>query len=186
MKTELTNLLPEHRKRKLAHGYLFRVFVVASLLVTLLVVAHALLLIPTYLYVAGQASAEEKRLATLQIPALDSLEKEIEARIRALEGNENRLIQQSDRPTAARAIGAVLVPPRTGIRITGFTFSPSTTAELTKMTLTGRAVNREALRTYVQTLDDLIFVEKAELPISAYAKERDIEFIVTLTGSFKP
>jgi len=48
------------------------------------------------------------------------------------------------------------------------------------------ADNRETLRQYLGVLDALPQVAKAELPISAYAKEKDIGFTITLTGTLEP
>ncbi len=48
------------------------------------------------------------------------------------------------------------------------------------------AQTRDALRGYVEALNQLPYVSKADLPISAYAKESAIPFMVTLTGSLQP
>lgn len=186
MHPELTNLLPPDRKRALNRDYLIRVAVVASYLFALVVIVHGLLLIPAYLYLRQEIAQREAQLAIVQNSASTLENKEIKARIELLETNAARLISQNERPTASAAMRAVLEAPRTGIRLTGITYGAAATPEARKMTLKGIAANREVLRSYVQVIQALPMVTKAELPISAYARERDIEFALTLTGVFAP
>ncbi len=54
------------------------------------------------------------------------------------------------------------------------------------MTVSGMAATRDALRQYATALGGLPYVSKADLPISAYAKDSDITFTITLTGTLTP
>ncbi|MEK9184254.1 MAG: hypothetical protein AAB892_00820 [Patescibacteria group bacterium] len=186
MQTNLTNLLPRDRKHGLVRDYIFRIVVVAICLLAALIVVHGALLLPSYIYVVQQASSRAEQLATLQIAASATSEQELKGRVDALKTKATQLKVLGTQATAAGAIKAVLAVPRTGINIHGFTFTPSVTLGANRMTLVGVAVNRDALRQYVQILGTLPFVAKAELPISSYAKERDIAFTVTLTGTLLP
>lgn len=186
MHPELTNLLPADRKRALRRDYFIRVVVVSAYLLALVLTVHGLLLIPAYLYLGQEIAHRESQLAVVQNSASTLENKEIKARIDILETNAARLISQNGRPTASRAMRAVLEAPRTGIRLTGLTYGAAATPEARKMSLKGVAANREVLRSYVQAVEALPSVTKAELPISAYARERDIEFTLTLTGTFTP
>lgn len=163
-----------------------RLAAVACFLVALLAIVHGILLAPSYLYIKQQINLREDQLAAFAASAGKTEDKEVQGRLAVLETNAKRLIAQNERPTASAALRTVLAAPRTGIRITGFTYGPSANAEMRKMTVKGVAANREVLRSYVQVLDAIPSISTVELPISAYAKERDIEFMLTLTGTFLP
>lgn len=186
MTADLTNLLPSHRKRFLAREYLFRLGVVVVWLFVVLVLIHGLLLIPTYLYVHQQMSAREAQLVTLQTAQSGATEQELKSRVEALQTRAKQLAALGTQSSASGAIRAVLLAPRPGIRMHGFTYAPGTTAAAHRMTINGTAATRESLRQYLQTLDALPYITTAELPISAYAEVSDISFTITLTGSFLP
>lgn len=184
MTTDLTNLLPPHRKRFLAREYLFRLGVVVVWLFVVLVLVHGLLLVPTYLYVHQQMSSREAQLVTLQTAQSGATEQELKGRVDALQTRAKQLAALGTQASASGAIRALLAAPRPGIRLHGFTYTPGSAAH--RMTINGTAATRESLRQYLQTLDALPYVTTAELPISAYAEVKDISFTITLTGSFLP
>lgn len=186
MTADLTNLLPPHRKRFLMRDYVFRLSVVALWLLILLVMIHTLLLVPSYLYAHQQIRDHEQQLATLQAAQSTATEQELKGRIAALGTKAKQLTALGKQATASGALRAVLAAPRTGVRVHGITYTPSAKPEEHKMALHGVASTRESLQQYLAALDALPFVAKAELPISAYAKERDIGFTITLTGNFMP
>ncbi len=186
MQPNLTNLLPENRLRALARGYVFRVVVVASVLLTLLGIVHALLLFPSYIYLHQKVRAHTAELADLNARAVATDQGAIEARIGAIEASAKQLTLGAKQPTASGAVRAVLAAPRAGIKITAVTYTPSPAKGIHRMTLAGVASTRDTLRTYVQTLSALPFIKAAELPISAYAKETAIDFTITLSGTFTP
>jgi len=51
------------------------------------------------------------------------------------------------------------------------------------LSVSGTAANREALRTYQLALQGAPFTLTAALPVSAYAKDSDIAFTITITLS---
>lgn len=185
MYPELTNLLPEAKQRASRRGYFMRLAVVGVFLACGIIIAHAILLVPTYLYVVRDGVRAEQELRALASSVQSEEEKEVNARLKALNDNVAYLARLKDVPTASAAIRAVLAAPRRGITLTGFTFTPGKT-NASKMTLTGRASSRDALREFNTTLAALPFVQSADLPISAYAKDTDIPFTITLTGALIP
>lgn len=183
MELELTNLLPEERIRSLRRVYFIRLAVVAILLLSGVILVHAVLLLPSYLYLRNQVGERNASLTALTTTLAGSEEKEISARVAALSEDSAYLARLSSVPKASAAIRAITALPRSGIRLTGFSFAPKVGAETT-MSVSGVATTREALRTFEQSLADQPFITSADLPISAYAKERDIPFTISLTGPF--
>lgn len=183
MELELTNLLPEERIRSLRQVYFFRLAVVTVLLLSGVTLVHGVLLLPSFMYLRNQVGERTASLAALTTTLAGSEEKEISERVAALADDSAHLARLSSVPKASAAIRAIAALPRSGIRLTGFSFAPKEGAEAA-MSISGVATTRESLRTFEQSLADQPFITSTDLPISAYAKERDISFTISLTGPF--
>lgn len=185
MAPELTNLLPDARIRSLRQLYFLRLAVVGVLLLAAVTVVHAVLLLPSYLYLAGEVSEREASLASITARLEGSEEKEVGARVASLAEDSAYLARLATVPKVSAAVSAIIALPRPGIAIQGFSFSPVLEGGAV-MTLSGTAMTREALRAYEQSLASQSYIASADLPISAYAQESDIDFTITLTGPFLP
>lgn len=186
MYRELTNLLPASRRKANRAAYFFRLSTVGVLLLAVLVVVSGILLIPTYLYLVQQVTAHETRIAHLDEALASSEEKEVNARLEQLGVDAAHLAKLSREASASGAIRAVLAVSRPGIILSGFTFTAAKDEGEHSMTVSGVASSRESLRRYDQALSELPFVSSAELPISAYAAERNIPFSIKLSGTLLP
>ncbi|KND51563.1 MAG: hypothetical protein AB202_03275 [Parcubacteria bacterium C7867-007] len=185
MSSELTNLLPRSSAKAFKHGYLLRVAALALFMLTLLIVIHGLLLAPSYLYARTEVVRQTKQLEGLDASLQTSEEKEVRARLGSLTGNVTYLNRLATTTAASDVVRRILDVPRSGVQISGFTYAPST-KDGARMTVSGVASSRDTLRAYALALGQLPFVTNADLPISAYAKENDIPFTITLTGTLKP
>ncbi|HEY4489026.1 MAG TPA: hypothetical protein VJA87_00915 [Candidatus Paceibacterota bacterium] len=186
MSTELTNLLPERRKKRLRRQYFLRLGTVALLLLTVLTVFHGVLLMPTYLYARNEVVRGRTELANLSASAQNTGESGIAPRQELLKTTAENLAHLQSTPTASTAMKAVLQVSRLGISLTGFTFTAPSGSTSARMQVTGIASSRDALRQYAAALGQLPFVTSADLPISAYAQEANIEFTITLSGTLRP
>ena len=186
MYRELTNLLPTRRRESLRRDYFLRLGVVVFLGIAALIGAHGILLVPAHVFVEEQISSRERTLAALSVELETKEEREADARLSDLRSDTTYLSHLSLVSAGSEAIRAVLALPRVGIRLRSFTFTPPSEEKEGKMTIAGIADTRDALRRYNLTLSALPFVTKADLPISAYAKESDISFLITLSGALKP
>lgn len=187
MHTERTNLLPKSAIRSLRRSYFFRLATVATVLALLLLLVHGILLIPTYLYTVGEVKRETTQLATLSASFQSSSEGAIQKRINEMRSDASYLATLGELPTGSSAIAGILTVAHPGIHLYGFTFTaPVTATSSAKMTVSGRASTRDTLRQYALSLGALPYVENADLPISAYAKEKDIDFTISITGRLKP
>lgn len=184
MKPELTNLLPENRLRSLRQVYFFRLATVAVLVLSFVAVVHGVLLLPSYLFVQAQVAERQERLDTLTRTLAGAAEKEVSARVAAIGADSAYLAKRAAAAKASTATQAVLAVPREGVRLTGVSFAPEDDGA--QMLLSGVAASREALRRFEQALSDESYIAGVELPISAYAKESNIDFTITLTGTFMP
>lgn len=183
---ELTNLLPRSQVRAFRRQYFLRLCTLACLLLTGVIIVHGLLLIPSYLFAQNEVSRETSQLDTLNANLHTTEEAQVQKRLSNLSANVKYLDTLATSTTASAALRATLAVPRTGITLTGFTFVPSVGTRPGTMALSGMAATRDTLRAYALALGALPFVTNADLPISAYAKDNDIPFTITLTGSLRP
>lgn len=184
MSSELTNLLPSERIHAFRRDYFLRLGTIAAYTIALTVLVHGLLLVPTYLFLQNTVSLEKAHLAELTANLATSREGEMQSRLNAIKASSEQLLVLAQAPSSTAVIKTILGIAHPGVRITGFTFRVN--GNEGKLLLTGVAGTREALRTYHQSLSQLSFAKSADLPLSAYAKETDIPFTITLTGSFTP
>jgi len=185
MSRELTNLLPLEKKRAFRREYFVRLSVVGALLLSAVLLFGAVMLIPSYLSFSQEHALQEKRVTQLEATLQNAQERAIGERLTRLSEDTEHLNRLGQVPSGSSAVRAVLRVARPGIALTGITFSPGAEEEHT-MTLSGTAQTREALRAYNLALSELPFVSSSELPISTYAKETDLDFMITLTGTFIP
>lgn len=184
MMSDRTNLLPKDRLRALQQTYFLRLAVVSLMVLAGVLVVHGVLLLPSYLYLDGQVKERTSTLAHIEAQLAQNEEKEVRARIASLTADAAYLARLGEVSKASTAVSSIVAVPRSGIRLTGFSFAP--TEEGATMTVTGTATTREALRAYESVLSEQAYITSAVLPISAYAKDSNIPFTITLTGPFLP
>jgi hypothetical protein len=180
MMHRLMNLLPRERERSLRQVYFLRFATASVLMAAGLVVVHGAFLLPSYLYLKDLARERKGALAALA----GSEEQEVSSRVKSLAEDSAYLARLASVPKASASVSAIIALPRPGIVLTGFSFAPS--KDGADMRVSGSASTREALRAYEQALKSAPFIAGVELPISAYAKERDIEFTIALSGPLLP
>lgn len=183
MDNELTNLLPPERQRALSRDYLLRLGVVAAILATALFISAGLLLLPSYVFLTQSAAAKEDRLAGLESVLSTADEKALSAQLAALSSDAAVLTALGKTPSASATIRAALSVSRPGVVLSGFSYAPAAGKTPRTLALSGIAVTRDALRTYQLALQSAPFAVAANLPVSAYAKDSDIPFTITVTLS---
>ena len=183
------NVLPEERTRALRRKYFVRLGVVALVCIAVLVAAHGVMLFPSYIALQQAAAEKEIQVAALS-ERLGSSQDEITTRAAALKENAVYLARLAKTPSASGDIRAILAQNRPDVRITDISFAAPTgtsgKAAVGKIVVSGVAATREALRAYNVALSGLPFITKADLPVSAYARDTDISFSITLSGPLTP
>jgi hypothetical protein len=183
---ELTNLLPLDRIAGLRREYYIHLATIGMFTLAAVIIGSGALLMPAYLYLNQQIQSREATVAGLDARLANSEGKAETKRLATLSASATYLARLATSTSATGAMGGVLAVPRTGITLTGISYTPPVHASDGKMVLTGMASTRETLRTYDQALTDLPFVSNVDLPISSYAKDTDIPFAITLTGTLTP
>ncbi len=186
MLSSLTNLLPADRARVIKRLYFVRLATVSILMLSIVGGVTTLLLLPSYLYLHQEVLDRKGELDRITTRLAGSQESGTAARMTALKKDVEGLTTLSTTPAGTTAFVALLNVARPGIVIRGLTYTAPVNGGLARITLSGTAGTRESLRRYILALSNLPYVSKADLPISAYAQETDIDFTATLTGVFIP
>jgi Tfp pilus assembly protein PilN len=182
MRNALMNLLPPDRARAARRNYFLRLAAVGALALAVVIALHAVMLIPSYAYLAEDIRGKAARADDLAA-ALTPEEKAASSALATLSADAAHLSQLSSMPTMSGAVRLVLSVPHGGIALTGFAFAPQNASART-MQFTGTASTRDSLRAYVVALQGEPWISDASLPISAYAQDTNLPFTISLTGSF--
>lgn len=181
MPKEFTNLLPETRQRALIRDYRLRLGVVAILFGIALTIVAALLLVPSYLFLLQSLHAKEAHLAGLTSTLSASDESLLSKRLVTLSKEADALVALSKEPSPSLLFRSVLAIPNPGVTLSSLVYNPATVRRPAQLVLTGTALTRNALRSYQLALQGAPFARAVDLPVSAYAKDADIAFTVTIT-----
>lgn len=186
MESRLLDLSTEERARAFRRDYFFRLATVVALVATVLLVVHGVLLLPAYFDLMQAKGNAENRVATVNERLASSGDREIIERLAVLGTQTDHLAKLGATPSASTVIKSILALPRSGISIYGFSFSPASGKTPGQLRITGMSASRDALRSYQSILATLPTVSGVDLPISAYAKESEIPFMLTISGTFTP
>lgn len=181
MHNERTNLLPQERQRALSRDYILKISVVTAVLTTALVFSAGVLLIPMYVFLNGSVNAKKVTLANIESTFSSTDEVALRNRLTALSESAATLAAHSNVPSASAMIRNILSVSRPGITLSGLSFAPSAGNNSGTVTVSGLSSTRDSLRNYQLALQGAPFTRSATLPVSAYAKDSDIAFVITIT-----
>ncbi|MFA5942785.1 MAG: hypothetical protein WC798_03925 [Candidatus Paceibacterota bacterium] len=181
MRNERTNLLPLGRQRLFRRDYFMRLGVVGASFVIALASVAALLLLPTYVFLVKSASAKKTHLASIESELSSANETALSAQITALSKNAAILVALAGASSVSEMVRSVLDVPRPGVTLSSLGYTSPEGKNLGTLTVSGRAATRDALRKYQLALEDISFARSANLPVSAYAKDANITFVITIT-----
>lgn len=181
MHSELTNLLPLERQRVLSRNYYLRLAVIALWFASALTFVSIVLLLPTYILLTDSALAKERYLATVESTLSSADGTTLSARLTSLNNAVTALATLAQAPSVSEIVRSILAMPRPGITLSTFVYTPPTSKAPGTVVISGMSASRDALRNYQLALEDAPWSKSAALPVSAYAKDRDITFSITIT-----
>lgn len=181
MHNDLTNLLPSERQKALRRDYFLRLGVVIVLFMTILTLASMILLLPTYVLLVESSQTKEKHLASIESAVSSTNGTALSARLAALSSSTAILSALAHAPLMSATIRSMLTIPRPGVTLSGFVYTPIKGTISGTLAVSGTAVTRDALRNYQLSLQSAPFALSASLPVSAYAKDSNITFTITMT-----
>lgn len=181
MRNEITNLLPLPRQHALSRDYVIRLAVVVAFMLTALVLTAAVLLLPSYVFLTKNENAKKNYLASIESTTSSADEKGLSTRLSALSADTATLIALGHAPSISTVIREILSISRPGIVLSGFSYTSAVGKKSSTLVLSGIAATRDALRNYQLSMGSAPSVLSADLPVSAYAKDSQITFAITIT-----
>lgn len=171
-------LLPEQTKKKIEKEYRLRRTVVLAFTLSLVLVIFAVGAFPSYLIshsrveeARAKASASIESATSKDNEVLGMLAEEVRTKISLLSSTN------TGKPYESFREAAILAPE--GIKIRSFRLEY--VERNGTLVLDGIAANRKALLDYQKILQSSGTFTGADLPVSQFAKDKDIEFTLTLT-----
>lgn len=175
----MINLLPEERREAFKRTYFMRLLTVFLIAVTVVMVIHSVLLIPSYVFLEARIldQTTEKEFLGKNLEASGS--SEVENRIKELSQSINLLETLKDAPSFVATTNSILAVSRTGIVLTQISYDP--TKKEGQVELRGTAADREALRGFVARLEAREGTGSVTFPIGNLSRDKDLPFTISIT-----
>jgi hypothetical protein len=176
----MINLIPPEAQRRITYEYGARVVTVCLLLWALAGVVVGVATLPSYLLVTERLQAVSVDLAAATASA-DSDSAVSRALIVASE--QARLLREAENTQRFSTLVAVVeAAAGSGVSISSYDFGRDGQA-LRPVVVGGNAASRQALAAFRDALLAQPLVEEVNLPISNFARDRDIDFSLSISVS---
>ncbi|HQU08271.1 MAG: hypothetical protein B7X04_03740 [Parcubacteria group bacterium 21-54-25] len=186
MTADCTNLLPTARARAVRRAYFMRLAIVAVWGLAILIAVHTLLSAPAYLYLQAKEAQRQTALTELSQKLAAQQDQVTSQGLVALNSETAFLAGLSQKPSVSAAVRLVLGVPRQGVTLGSIAYTAPSGGKDASMIINGIASTRGALHAYQLALQQTPFVSSVNLPVSVFAKDTNINFTMTVTGSFAP
>lgn len=177
----MINLLPEIEKKKLKKIYYFRIGVVVSGLLAIIALVSVTFILPSYFLVKAKEVVFQEQLATLKKNTTNSVDeslntiiKDINAKLKTFPDSNKDFIFTRD------VYERIYAHKTTAITLTYVNYTQLQDGGLT-VSVSGSALNRDALLAFEQALKDEPTFKGVALPISNFIKGSNIEFTISFT-----
>lgn len=182
----MINLLPTEEKKKVRTIYRARVAVVVLIFLTVLALLSLASLAPSYFAASSKYDA-----ASLASEITESENKMLKEDLESMAKEANKaaaLLSSQNADLSPRGVFSEIVSlKQSGIRITGLSYSIAVAAKKgeqqsreKRIAVSGAAETRESLLSFMDTLKSKDLFASADLPISNFVKERDLDFSINI------
>lgn len=174
----MSNLIPQFAKKKITTEYWLRVLTAWFFLWGVALLIAAVLLFPVYIFTSVQtevnavsASAAEASVESFESVAADLKKASLQSRY---------VIMDNRRTKAHEYVELFAAQEGSGVAIERISLTQGATGPQPAL-ISGVAETRESLAAFRDRLLAVPAIAQADLPISNLARERDIEFSITVT-----
>lgn len=158
-----------------------RVGVMAALLISMLMIIAGALLVPRYIFLTQSVIAKQEQLSNVEAILSSTNEPALSAHLTTLSEQAAKIAALGGAPSASALVRSALAVPRPGISLSNFGYTRALEKVPGTLKVSGIASTRDALREYQIKLRQAPFAAAADLPVSAYAKDANIAFVITIT-----
>ncbi len=184
----MTNLLPQQEQVNIKKEYKHRRLVVIFSALVVMFVVSAGFLVPSFMLSNVKLrevsfDAEQARRASEDLQKTKSVSsallKDAEKKLSLLIVDKNK-----NKNDASDVIRLVTDNKSDRVRIQSITYEMGKDKIAGKMTVAGIAKDRDSLTEFVKILESQKLFTKVDLPVSNFAKDKDINFSISISGTF--
>lgn len=174
----MINLIPPSAKARIRTEYWVRAASLWLFILASVAVIFAVALLPTQVLITTQSGYHLEQETTTTASSTGSVSA---ARLLSVANEEARLLVEMSRTHDLMPLVEIVnaAAKRDAVQVSGFEFSRAGDA-MAPVRVSGVAPDRAALASFRDTLLADVHIEQVELPISNFAKNRDIEFSLML------
>ena len=173
------NLIPEEKKKKLEKEYTLRLSATATIFLGSICLVALILLIPSYVISNSRLKeAQKKNDALISALSLSNTKSATDV-LKTISADSDALKGTLQYPALASLIETIATSKPEGIVINSIDFSSGSSPDT--VTLGGVASTRDSLVAFSGLFQSNPLFQNASLPISDFAKDRDIDFSLTLS-----
>lgn len=173
----MANLIPPDAKRAIIIEYWIRVVTVWAVLVGCGLLVVAVLRLPTFVLVRSQLEVFSNAYNQARIQ--EEVFEEAQHTISEANTLSNLLANSATTTSLSEIVTLLDDIAGVGVTISDFNFQKSDT-DITQIDIRGLANTRTALADFSQNIEAHTLFDEAELPISNLAKDKDINFEITI------
>lgn len=175
-------LLPESEKKIILVEYKLRRTIIMLLFLSATCTISAVFLLPSYIISSAKDDEVMEKVDAVTTSTILQEGNELNARL-----SQTNLKLEALRPSMAGlsvdAVHLVLVHKKPGIQLTGFAYRKGE-KETAQLSVSGMASTRDVLLEFVKELKAENAFSDVQLPVSNFAKDKNIEFNLEVTGYF--
>ncbi|MEN9920843.1 MAG: hypothetical protein RL538_736 [Candidatus Parcubacteria bacterium] len=174
----MINLIPPEAKKRVTKEYWLRVVSVWSLSGTMALIASICILVPAYVLITIQISANEgvSQAASEKVAEFESVTKEL-----SVANQKAKAVLENNRfEPVSPLVAMVRAHESAEVRVSQITVS-RTKDGFAPIVVAGEADSRQALAAFRDRLLNEPNVSGVDLPISNLAKDKEIQFSLTIT-----
>ncbi|HEY4490261.1 MAG TPA: hypothetical protein VJC12_03350 [Candidatus Paceibacterota bacterium] len=177
------NLLPDEDKKKVLNEYSLRRIAITLLFLFVSGLIALIAIFPSKLLSESKSRSIEKEVSfsktsetLVEETALSARVSEIKSKLIALKGDELT--------TKVNLIDRIVNKRDSRIQIISFTYNSGDDKSSGSIVLYGVAQDREALLNFLKNLKTEELFKDANLPVSNFTKERNLDFTIEIKGKF--
>lgn len=175
----MINLLPEIEKKKLKKIHSLKVVVLSMYLLALVCVSGAVFLLPTFVLSESKEKSLVEKLAAVKKNNENDKSDTLDAVIDDINSKLKVFPETGEFVFSEDVLAQILAKKTKDISITSVSYVG--TGEDKKISVVGRANNREALLNFERDLSTVPQFTGIQLPISNFLKDNNIDFIIEAT-----
>jgi hypothetical protein len=173
------NLLPESIRSDIKNEYKTRRLLLVLLFIVSLQVTQIIFVFPSWINLNSKIIDSKNRVAQLNSSKILNASTDIKPVITNINNELNLIDKSLEYPKLLPILGGVLSQKSSYVKINQFSYMSTGTSTAT-INIKGVSATRESLVEFKKSLDDLKMFKVINLPISNYARDKDIEFSMDL------